>query len=236
MSSTVTVRPTRGVRGIGLFAIIAGIVMIVAGILVWILVATQLSNEKITVSGDAPLLGGMFQGRRVMDPFTAFAQADAIDHHALAASGGKTYAELAQDDPLRNTVMTASFLRASLFTSVVAFGICVLVVALGILFLFVGSALRRLADGPEISVTDASVAPLSSSGEGYGRHTTGGTVADERQAQPPADTTRYEADRPQGAPDTRYDAQPPQAAPDTRYDTDRPQADPGDTTGRDTQA
>ena len=34
-----------------------------------------------------------------------------------------THAELPQDGPNRATVMTASFLQASLFTSVVAFGV-----------------------------------------------------------------------------------------------------------------
>ena len=184
MSSTVTVRPTRGVRGVGLLAVIAGIVMIVAGILVWILVATQLSNEKITVSGDAPFLGGMFQGKAVRDPFTAFAQADAINHHALAASNGLTYAELPQDSPLRDTVMTASFLRASLFTSVVSFGICALVIALGVLFLFLGGALRRLAGGPEINVTGAQAAGLTSEADSYGRHS-GPTGSGPAAAAPP---------------------------------------------------
>ncbi|WP_207207243.1 aromatic ring-opening dioxygenase LigA [Xylanimonas protaetiae] len=179
MSSTVTVRPTRGVRGIGLFTIIAGVVMIVAGILVWILVATQLSNEKITVSGDAPFLGGMFQGDAVRGPLTAFAQADIINQHALNSTDGQTYAQLAQDDPRRDTVMTASFLRASLFTSVVSFGICVLVIALGVLFLLVGSALRRLADGPEITVAGAQTAGLVSDADVYGRHSGPATRAAE---------------------------------------------------------
>lgn len=38
----------------------------------------------------------------------------------------------------RNTVMNASFLRASLFTSVVSYGVCALVIGLGILFIAVG--------------------------------------------------------------------------------------------------
>ena len=46
-----------------------------------------------------------------------------VEHHALEASGGKTYAELDKDDPVRATMMNASFLRASLFTSVVSFGV-----------------------------------------------------------------------------------------------------------------
>jgi hypothetical protein len=40
--------------------------------------------------------------------------------------------------------MTGSFLRASLFTSVVAFGVSALVVGLGALFILVGFALRSL--------------------------------------------------------------------------------------------
>ncbi|MCF4122687.1 aromatic ring-opening dioxygenase LigA [Antribacter sp. KLBMP9083] len=141
MSSTVAFRPVRGVRGVGTTSIIAGVVLVVAGIVVAILVATQLSAEKITVSDDA----AMFAGQTVRDPFTAYAQAEVINDHALEASGGKTYAELGQDDPVRQVVMTASFLRASLFTSVVSFGMSALVIGLGLLFVLIGGALRRLA-------------------------------------------------------------------------------------------
>ena len=40
--------------------------------------------------------------------------------------------------------MTASFLRASLFTSVVAFGVSALVAGLGVLFILVGVALNAM--------------------------------------------------------------------------------------------
>ncbi|WP_211340864.1 aromatic ring-opening dioxygenase LigA [Xylanimonas allomyrinae] len=185
MSSTVTVRPTRTVRGIGLFAIIAGVVMILAGILVWILVATQLANEKITVSGDSTFLGGMFSGDRVAGPLTAFAQADIINDHALSSTDGQTYAQLGQDDPRREVVMTASFLRASLFTSVVSFGICLLVIALGVLFLLVGAALRRLAAGPEVSISGVGTAALASDADAYGRHAS--AAAAPSPSTPPAE-------------------------------------------------
>ncbi len=140
--------PVRGVKGAGSFSIFAGIVMILAGIAVWILVASQLSAENITVSDDSTFLGGVFAGQQVQGPFTAYAQADIINHHALEASGGATYAELEQDDPVRDTVMNASFLRASLFTSVVAFGICALVIGLGIVLAVIGGALRKLGGTP----------------------------------------------------------------------------------------
>ena len=40
--------------------------------------------------------------------------------------------------------MTASFLRASLFTSVVAFGVALLVVGLGVVLILVGWAIRHV--------------------------------------------------------------------------------------------
>jgi hypothetical protein len=59
-------------------------------------------------------------------------------------------AELEQDDPLRETASTASFLQASLFTSVVAFGVAAMAVLIGILFILLGLGMRdvatRLAD------------------------------------------------------------------------------------------
>jgi len=153
MSSTVTVHPTKGVRGIGLVTVIAGIVMILAGLGVWVVVSQTLADEQITVSEDA----SMFAGQKVSGPFTAYAQAEVINKHALEASGGQTYAELAQDDPTRDTVMNASFLRASLFTSVVAFGVCALVIGLGIVFILLGSALRKLAGGPQVVIDSPSL-------------------------------------------------------------------------------
>ena len=85
-----------------------------------------------------------FQGQTVSGPFTAYVQADIIQHHALEASGGKTYAELDRDDPMRDTMMNASFLRASLFTSVVSFGVAAFAMGVGVLFILFGGAIRRL--------------------------------------------------------------------------------------------
>lgn len=149
MASSVTVKPVRGVRGIGLFAIILGIIMMVAGAVTYGMVTSQLRDENITVSDDAQFFGG----KRVQDPFTAYAQAEVINKHALKTTGGKTYAELSQDDPERAVVMNASFLRASLFTSVVAFGVAVFVVVCGLLFLLFGIAFRRLGRG-DVTVLD----------------------------------------------------------------------------------
>ncbi len=126
------------VRTIGLITMILGLVFVIAGIGTWAGVSTKLAAERITVSQDAYMMAGA----PVVDPISAFVQADMINHHALAATDGKTYAELGKDDPLRATAMNGSFLRASLFTSVIAFGVALFAVGVGVLSILVGWALR----------------------------------------------------------------------------------------------
>ena len=128
------------VRLVGLIAMILGAVFIVAGITTWGMVSSKLAAERITVSGDAPA----FAGATVADPFTAFVQADIINQHALKATEGKTYAELDKEDPLRAVAMNGSFLRASLFTSVIAFGVALFAMGVGVAIAVVGWALRLL--------------------------------------------------------------------------------------------
>lgn len=138
MSATTTRQPL--VRWTGIISLVAGIVMIVAGAVTWGMITNNLAAENIVVSEDASFLGG----DEVNGPFSAFAQADIINQHALDSSDGKTYAELDKEDPVRATMMNASFLRASLFTSVVAYGVAALVVGLGLLFTLSGLALGRI--------------------------------------------------------------------------------------------
>jgi hypothetical protein len=131
-------QPSTGpLRLLGILVIVGGVILGAAGVFTWFVVRDQLSNEKIVVSDDAD----NFAGQDVNGPFTAYAQANVINKHALEASDGKTYAELDQDDPTRDTVMTASFLRASLFTSVVAFGVAAFAAGMGLLMILVGWAL-----------------------------------------------------------------------------------------------
>ncbi len=133
-------RTVGGVQPIGLLTAIAGIVLMLAGGLTWAAVTNQLAAENITVSEDAE----NFAGEPVDGPLTAYAEAQVINVHALEATGGLTYAELERDDPTRETAMTASFLRASLFTSVVAYGVAAMAMGLGLVLLLVGHALRKL--------------------------------------------------------------------------------------------
>lgn len=141
MSTVAATGGSKAARVIGIISAVAGLIMIIAGGITWGSVSSHLADENITVAEDA----ANFAGQPVTTPWAAFAQADIINHHALEATGGKTYAELDREDPLRDTAMNASFLRASLFTSVVAFGVAALVMGLGVLFILVGYALWALA-------------------------------------------------------------------------------------------
>lgn len=148
----------------GMLSLIAGIIFVIAGGVTWGMVTSQLKAENITVPGDAAFLAGA----EVKGPFSAFAQADIINTHALAGTEGRTYAELGaaqsqvepgspEHDELtaqRNSVMNASFLRASLFTSVVSYGVATLVIGLGALLIVIGLGMNQLA-----RVAAAPVAP-----------------------------------------------------------------------------
>ncbi|WP_263121065.1 aromatic ring-opening dioxygenase LigA [Cellulomonas sp. RIT-PI-Y] len=150
MTTVATTAPSKAGRVIAIISAVAGLVLLIAGGVTWGAVSSHLADENITVSGDA----ANFAGDPVTTPWAAFAQADIIAHHALEATDGKTYAELEQDDPLREVAMNASFLRASLFTSVVAFGVAALVMGLGVLFLLVGWALWALAGKRRVAIVD----------------------------------------------------------------------------------
>ena len=114
--------------------------MVIAGAVTYGQVSSTLSAENITVSEDACL-----GGQSVTGPFQAYCEADIIAVHALEATGGKTYAELDREDPLREVAMNGSFLRASLFTSVLAFGVSAMAIGVGIVFILIGVALLNLA-------------------------------------------------------------------------------------------
>jgi len=119
-------------------SIVVGIIMAIAGVVVWVVVSNTLADQKITVSDDANCVAG----DDVNSPISAYCQADIINHHTLGITGGKTYAELPQDDPNRATAMQSAFLQASLFTSVVAFGVCAMAFVIGIGLTVIGFALR----------------------------------------------------------------------------------------------
>ena len=125
-------------KAAALTSIIVGVVMAIAGVVTWIVISTTLADQKITVSDDARCAAG----DGVNGPISAYCQADIIDQHTLEITGGKTYAELDREDPNRAVAMDSAFLQASLFTSVVAFGVAAMAFVLGIVLALIGFALR----------------------------------------------------------------------------------------------
>jgi hypothetical protein len=137
---------SRTPRIVAIFLIVAGAILVVAGLVTYYVVDRELADEHIVVAADAEHNAGL----HVEGPLAAYSYAMDIKADALEIGGGMTYAQLPEDDPTRDSVRNASFLRASLFTSVVAFGVAALVVGLGVLFVLVGLALlgivKRLDD------------------------------------------------------------------------------------------
>lgn len=119
-------------------SIVIGALLIVAGIGTWVLVSNTLGDQNITVSEDASCLAG----DEVNGPFSAYCQAKVIDKHALEATGGLRYSELDREDPLRAVAQSAAFLQASLFTSIVAFGVAGMAILIGVLFTLIGFGMR----------------------------------------------------------------------------------------------
>ena len=142
-------------------AIVVGVVFVVAGVVTAVVVSNELAEPEIVTPDDACL-----PGRDVRGPFTAYCQAQVSDKHAREATGGLTYAQLPRDDPRRETAMQASFLRASLFTSVVAFGVAAMAVAMGVVFVLIGLGMRdvrrHLEPGTSETTADASSDDASS--------------------------------------------------------------------------
>jgi hypothetical protein len=130
---------------------IAGAVLLVGGAGTWYTVSNQLAAESITVTDDAPCQ----QGQDVNGPIEAFCMAEIINTHALEATGGKTYAELEREDPLRAVAQSASFLRASLFTSVVAFGVAAFAMGMGLLSILIGVGIGALDKRTQVAALPA---------------------------------------------------------------------------------
>jgi hypothetical protein len=125
---------------IAILLYVAGAILLVGGAGTWYTVSTQLAAENITVTDDAPCQ----QGQDVNGPLEAYCMAEIINTHALEATGGKTYAELDREDPLRAVAQSASFLRASLFTSVVAFGVAAFAMGIGVVSIMIGVGISAL--------------------------------------------------------------------------------------------
>lgn len=118
-------------------AIVLGVLLILGGIGTTVMVSSELADQNITIPED-----GCLGGKQVVGPFTAYCQAQIIEEHARQATDGLAFAEMDQEDPRRQVAMNASFLRASLFTSILAYGVSAMAAAIGLLFILIGLGMR----------------------------------------------------------------------------------------------
>ena len=139
----------------GLVSLVMGILFALTGLVTWGVITSQLSAERITTTPDSFL-----PNVPVNNPIAALAQADIINTHALKASNGLTYAELGAEatkaknagdtakaeelTKARTTVMNGSFLRASLFTSVLSYGVALFALGVGLTLAILGWALYKV--------------------------------------------------------------------------------------------
>lgn len=114
-----------------------GVVFIVGGAVGWFTVKSELADEQITVAEDAE----NFAGEKADGPFSAYSQAETVKKHVLESTGGKTYAELEQDDPVRDMALQGSTVRSALMTSVISFGVSALAFGTGVAFVITGVGL-----------------------------------------------------------------------------------------------
>lgn len=141
------------VRRAGGYAVAAGTLFAAVGAAAWATVTSQLRAEKITVPANAPALAGA----PVQGPVSAYIEAQVIKGNAERGAGGRTYADVSaalqkvekgsqEEADLRKqsaALSTASALRTSLFTSVLAYGVSAFAAGMGALLVVVGGALRR---------------------------------------------------------------------------------------------
>ena len=144
-----------GAMVFGLVLMAAGAYMVREARLAHNDVRDALAAERIVTAEDAeiPLTP-------VDSAAEAKAQADVIQKHALAITEGKTYAELARDDPRRATYLQAVTLRTALMESYLAFkvadlvqGVGVIVAMLGLSHVVLGVYLGWLTRGSEAPAT-----------------------------------------------------------------------------------
>ena len=124
-----------GAIAFGLVLVGSGLFMVREARLAHDDVRDALAAERIVTAEDAEIPLAPVTG-----PAEAKAQADAIQAHMLKTTEGKTYAELARDDPRRATYLQAVTLRTALMESYLAFKVADLVLGIGIIVVMLGGS------------------------------------------------------------------------------------------------
>ncbi|MDO8435293.1 MAG: hypothetical protein Q7S89_01265 [bacterium] len=144
------------------FAVVAGIVLVVGGIWGIRFTYQNIAQENIVTPADAAIPEAPVRG-----PFTLKAQADIIRFHTLKATGGKTYAEMPRQIPkldedgkevigvdgkpvmVENTArdmwITATTLRTALHLGILTYVFSGFIILFGFVSIWTGLVFRALA-------------------------------------------------------------------------------------------
>ncbi len=144
--------------------VVGGFVFVAVGAFAWNMVSTELASQKINVAADPEKSTNIANG-----PFDALSQIHLIQEHtqeAVVRMGfpeGTVYsqvpmpdsqqlgackkdataqsdcAELLKNDSMRSYFDNSNFKQASLYTSVLAFGVAALVVGIGVCLMLIGA-------------------------------------------------------------------------------------------------
>lgn len=119
---------------LGVIFVGAGLYMVSEGRAARDEVREAIIAENIVTPEDAPI-----PNTPVTDAETAKAQAEVIRQHTLNLTGGKTYAQLDREDPLRQTYLTSVTLRTALSMAVMGFKVSDLVIGMGFFMVLIGA-------------------------------------------------------------------------------------------------
>ena len=119
----------------GVVLVGAGTVMLFAGRSANNDIKDALAAERIVTAADSDLPNVPVTGSA-----EAKAQSDAIWKHTMTQTGGRTYAELPREDPLRTTYLQSVTLRTALMESYLAFKVADLVMGIGLIVVLLGAS------------------------------------------------------------------------------------------------
>lgn len=141
---------------VGLALLVAAPIMIFQGFTGRRGVTSELEQQRISFpSSGLPATLGAYAGRPVRTGIEARAYSDLIGAHVLAATGGRTYAEISAEaqrnktdeslSKLRETAFMGETLRGALLGAYQAWQVTLLVIGLGVLCAATGAGFLALA-------------------------------------------------------------------------------------------
>jgi hypothetical protein len=140
---------------VGMFGGIVGVILIIIGVWAMCFTYNNVTRENIVTGADASI-----PNSKVAGPLTLKSQADIIREHTLRITNGQTYAEMPRqiakldtegkeildangevvlvDNVARNTWITATTLTTSINLALLAYGLSLLTILLGLMSMING--------------------------------------------------------------------------------------------------